>query len=177
MEMTIYLSDLAAYNGGLLVGEHVSLPMSDDDLRLKIAEILKRGADLCQENKHEEYFITDYECDFMEIHEFSDPFELNRIAQEAETLNDHELKIVRFLLSNGLVKDYSEAVEHIEDVIIHEGPISMEDIAYDYINECYDIESLAPIIVNSIDYRKIGAELAIDGQYFEIDGDIYEYLG
>lgn len=176
MEMTIYLTDLGAYNGGHLIGEHISLPMDEDDLRLKIAEILKRGADVCQENEHEEYFITDYECNFMEIHEFSDPFELNCIAHEAELLNDHELKIVRFLLNNGLSKDYFEAAEHIEEVIIHEGATSMEDIAYDFINECYDIESLAPIIANAIDYEKIGRELSYDGRYFEMEGDIYEYL-
>lgn len=177
MDMTIYITDLGAYNQGYLIGEHISLPMDEDDLKSKIDEILSIGAKACGDTEHEEIFITDYECDFMGIHEYSDPFELNRIAQEAEGLNDHELKIVCFLLSNGSVKDYSEAVEHIEDVIIHEGATSMEDIAYDYINECYDIESLAPIIANSIDYRKIGVELAMDGQYFEIDGDIYEYLG
>lgn len=175
MDMTIYITDLGAYNQGYLIGEHISLPMDEDDLKSKIDEILSIGAKACGDTEHEEIFITDYECDFMEIGEYDDPFELNRIAQEAEELNDHELKIVRFLLNNGLVKDFTESLSQIEEVIIHNG--TMEDIAYEFVNECYDIDSLAPIISNNIDYKSIARDMEIEGRYFEVDGDIYEYMG
>lgn len=175
MDMTIYITDLGAYNQGYLIGDHISLPIDEDDLKSKIDEILSIGAKACGDIEHEEIFITDFECNFMEIHEYSDPFELNRIAQEAEGLNDHELKIVRFLLNNGLVKDFTESLGQIEEVIIHNG--TMEDIAYDLLRECYNLDELPSIISNNVDFEKVGRELSYDGRYFEEDGDIYEYLG
>jgi hypothetical protein len=105
--MEIYITDLAAYNNGYLIGEWISLPMSKNDLNLKISEILLIGTEACNGNEiHEEFFITDYECDFMKIGEYDNPFKLNDIAEQADGLNDHELKMVRFLLRNGLVKDF-----------------------------------------------------------------------
>jgi len=174
--MEIYITDLAAYNNGYLIGEWVSLPMDEDDLKVKIDEILTKGAEVCGTHKNEELFLTDYECNFMEIGEFDNPFKLNEIAQQADELNDHELKMVGFLLRNGLVKDFTEALDKYEDVIIHENS-TMQDVAYDFIDGFYNLKDLPPIIANAIDYRKIGAELEMDGRYFEEDGDIYEYLG
>lgn len=175
MDMTIYITDLGAYNQGHLIGEHISLPIDEDNLKSKIDEILSIGAKACGDTEHEEIFITDYDCDFMEVHEYSDPFELNRIAQEAEELNDHELKIVRFLLNNGLVKDFTESLSQIEEVIIHNG--TMEDIAFEFVNECYDLDSLPSIISSNISYKNIAHDMELEGRYFEVDGDIYEYLG
>jgi antirestriction protein len=124
--------------------------------------------------KHEEIFITDFECDLVSIGEYDDIFSLNAMAEKSESLNDYEIKAVRFLLSNNLVKDFDEAMEHFEDVIIHESA-SMEDLAYEFINECYSLDSLPSIIANNIDFEKIGRELVMDGRYYEEDGDIYEY--
>lgn len=174
--MEIYITDLAAYNNGHLIGNFFALPMDEDDLRAKIKEILSTGAEVCGDNEHEEIFITDYECDFMEIGEYADPFQLNEIAQQAENLSDYEMKAIKFLLNNSLVKDFSEALEKYDEVIIHEDA-TMEDLAYEFVNECYGIDSLPTIIANNIDYEKIGREMEMDGRYFEEDGDIYEYLG
>lgn len=176
MDMTIYITDLGAYNQGYLIGEHISLPMDEDDLKSKIDEILSIGAKACGNTENEEIFITDYDCDFMEIGEYDDPYKLNEIAKKMEQMNDHFKKMTKFLLSNNLVSNLNQAIEEAENVIIHENS-TMEDIAYEFVNECYDIDSLAPIIANAIDYQKIGAELQMDGRYFEVDGDIYEYLG
>ncbi|WP_295022709.1 antirestriction protein ArdA [Sulfurimonas sp.] len=169
-----YITDLAAYNNGHLIGEWVALPMDEDDLRAKITQILATGAQVCEDDEHEEIFITDFECDFMEIGEYSDPFQLNEIAEQAENLSYYEFKAVKFLLKNYLVKDFNEALEKYEEVIIHEDS-SMEDLAYEYVNECYGIDSLPAIIANNIDYEKIGRELELDGRYYEEDGDIFEF--
>jgi hypothetical protein len=174
--MEIYITALAAYNNGYLIGEWVTLPMNDDDLRAKIKEILSTGAKVCGDDQHEEIFITDYNCDFMKIGEYADPFQLNEIAEQAENLSEYELKAVKFLLNNYLVKDFNEALEKYEDVIIHQDT-TMEDLAYELVNECYGVDSLPSIIANNIDYEKIGREMEMDGNYYEVEGDIYEYLG
>lgn len=172
--MEIYITDLAAYNNGHLIGEWVSLPMDTDDLQAKITEILVIGAEVCEDAEHEEIFITDFECDFMEIGEYADPFQLNEIAEQAENLSDYEGKAVKFLLNNYLVKDFNEALEKYEEVIIHED-LTMEDLAYQFVHECYGVDSLPAIIANNIDYEKIGRELEMDGRYYEEGGDIYVY--
>lgn len=174
--MEIFITDLAAYNNGYLIGEWISLPMDEDDLKAKIDEILTIGAKACRDDEHEEIFLTDYECDYLEIGEFDNPFKLNEMAEQADELNDHEVKMVGFLLRNGLVKDFSEALEKYEDVIIHEN-CTFQDIAYDFVNECYNLNDLPSIISNNIDYESIGRQMEMEGNYFEQDGDIYEYLG
>lgn len=173
--MEIYITDQSAFSTHL-IGEWVSLPMEENNLKAKIEEILTIGAKACGDFKHEEIFITDYECSFMEIGEYDNIFKLNEIAKQADGLNDHELKMVGFLLRNGLAKDYFEAVEHIEDIIIHEN-CTFQDIAYDFVNECYNLNDLPSIISNNIDYESIGRQMEMEGTYFEEDGDIYEYLG
>lgn len=174
--MEIYITDLAAYNNGYLIGQWVALPIDENDLSAQITEILATGAEACGDAEHEEIFITDFECDLMTIGEYDDIFSLNIMAEKSETLNDYEIKAVRFLLSNNLVKDFDEAMECFEDVIIHEDT-TLEDLAYELVNECYSLDSLPSIIANNIDYEKIGRELEMDGRYYEEDGDIYEYLG
>lgn len=172
----VYITDLAAYNNGHLIGEWVSLPMDEEDLRAKINEILSVGSQVCEDDEHEEMFITDFECDFLEIGEYADPFQLNEIAEQAECLSDYEVKAIKFLLNNYLVKDFNEALEKYEEVIIHEST-TFEDLAHEFINECYGVDSLPAIIANNIDYEKIGREMEMDGNYYEVEGDIYEYLG
>jgi hypothetical protein len=175
--MKIYITDLAAYNNGHLIGEWVSLPMSKNDLNLKISEILLMGTEACNDDEiHEEFFITDFECDFMGIREYDDVYNLNEIAAKMELMNDHFKKMTKFLLSNNLVSNLNEAIEEAENVIIHKDS-TMEDIAYEFVNECYDLDSLPSIISSNISYKNIAYDMEIEGRYFEVDGDIYEYLG
>ena len=173
--MQIFITDLAAYNGGALIGEWVSLPMDEQELNTKIKMILDEGAAALNEGYHEEVFITDYECDFLDINEYDSIEELNRIADAAQSLNERELKAVRFLMDNHLVNGFEEALDKYEDVIIHED-MSMEDIAYEYVNECYNLEDMPSLIANNIDYEKIAREFEIDGSFFVVGTDVIEYL-
>lgn len=55
--MNIYLTNLGKYNEGQLIGEWVELPVSNEELQ-KVFERIGIN------EEYEEYFITDYECDF-----------------------------------------------------------------------------------------------------------------
>lgn len=174
--MKIYITDLAAYNQGHLIGAWISLPMDEEELNGQINAILEEGASVCNEYKHEEAFISDYECDYLTIEEYDSIDGLNAIAELVDGLNEYELKAVSFLMDNNLVNDFNEAIEKYEDVIIHEDS-SMEDIAYEYVNECYNLEELPSIIANNIEYNSIARELEMDGNYYVVESDIFEYLG
>ncbi|MBA3026709.1 MAG: antirestriction protein ArdA [Sulfurimonas sp.] len=176
--MRVYITDLEAYNNGYLVGRWVDLPMNDDLLAECVENILQEGRDTCNhQHFHEEYFITDFECEYMTIEEYSPLGKYNHIAEDMEGIDEDGVKAIKFLMENNLVKDIFEAMKTYEDSVrIYENQ-SMEDIAYDYIQECYSFENIPDIIANNIDYEKIGRDLEIEGSYYKIDNDIYEYIG
>lgn len=177
--LEIYITDLAAYNSGYLIGEWVELPLSEEELASKIQEILGKGAKLTGEAEHEEWFITDYSwlgIDLMEIDEYENIHELNKNLQLIQECNKYQLKAIRFLLSEGITLDLEDAFYRSDDVYIHEN-MSMEEIAIELLEECYGVDKLAPIIANNIDYYSIGQELEMDGNYTVLGRDVYEYIG
>lgn len=179
MMLKVYITDLAAYNNGYLIGQWVTLPCDANKLNHIIDGILSEGAAACDSEEHEECFITDFEWDdyeFMSIGEYSSVYQLNEQLEPLEFKSDYELKAISFLLSEGIVSDMDEAIEKADDVVIYQNQ-SMEDIAYDLLQDCYGVDKLPSIISNHIDYESIGRELEMDGRYYEVGNDIYEYCG
>ena len=178
--LKLFITDLSAYNQGHLIGKWVSLPLEEHTLDKKAYNILEVGTTACKSKfYHEELFITDFEWDnseLMKIEEYSDIYEINEklTSLEEEKFSEDQLKAVAFLLENGLVKDFNEAIEKHDNVIIHENT-SMEEIAYDFIRECYDLDSIPEILSNHIDYEAIGRDLEIEGSFFKEGNDIFEY--
>ncbi|KAA9290010.1 MULTISPECIES: antirestriction protein ArdA [Aerococcus] len=82
-EIRIYLTNLGKYNEGYLIGEWITLPISDDEL----AESFER---IGINEHYEEYFITDYEAPF-EIGEYTNLESLNNLACELEDIEEYEL--------------------------------------------------------------------------------------
>ena len=178
--LKIYLTDLAAYNKGYLFGEWITLPC--DDLESKLNKILKSGEALCfvelgYFEKHEEYFITDWEWEdneLFKLHEYENIFELNSKLAEVSNLDEDSINVVAFLINQGLACNLDDAISKKDDVVIYYNS-SMQTLAYDLIEECYDLDTLPSIISNHIDYEGIGRDVMLEGNYFEVDGDIYEY--
>jgi len=176
--MRIYITDLEAYNNGHLVGQWYQLPMNEDLLAESIENVLQEGRDICEDTHfHEEYFITDFECDYMNIEEYANLSKLNEIAEAMDEIDENGVKAINFLLENHFVKDIFEAIESYEDDVRIYEDSSMEDLAYNLIEECYDFENIPDIITNNIDYEKIGRDLEIEGNYYKVDNHIYEYIG
>ncbi|WP_434580460.1 antirestriction protein ArdA [Sulfurimonas sp. NW15] len=175
--MRVYITDLEAYNNGHLVGEWYQLPMSEDLLAESIENVLNEGKEICEdEHFHEEYFIADYECEYMEIDEYANLTKHNEVAEAMEAMSEYEIKIIKFLLDNHIVSDIFEAIEQRDDVRVYEDQ-TMEDIAYDLIEECYNLDNIPSIISNNIDYKSIARDLEIEGSYYKFGSDIYEYIG
>lgn len=177
--LSVYLTDLAAYNAGHLVGRWVQLPITDLELSQAISEVLTEGENVTGEENHEEWFITDYEwndIDIKEVDEYENIYDLNDELNLLADLDKDELKAVKFLLDEGITIDIEDAISRAEDVILHHN-YTMEDVAYDLLHECYNLKDIPPLIANNIDYDGIGRDLEYDGTYWEIDGDVYEYYG
>lgn len=175
--MRIYITDLAAYNHGHLVGEWLTLPMEEEELREKLKGILLRGSELCDnEEVHEEYFISDWECEIFEIGEYESIYKLNDKAEKIEDFEEDEKQKIRFLLESNYVSNLDEAIEKIEEVILHK-EMTMKGVAEAYFIEHGMLEGLSNMVRNNIDYEGVANDLSISGSYEEIGGDIFEYIG
>jgi len=157
--------------------------MEQEDLNKVISKILRGGEAICAiefgMERHTEYFITDYEwddIDIKEIDEYDDLFVLNQEVQLLADLSKDKLKAVKFLLNEGITVDIEDAISRAEDVTIYHN-YTIEDIAYDLIHECYNLKDIPPLIANNIDYDSIARDLEYHGTYWELSGDVYEYIG
>ena len=88
----------------------------------------------------------------------------------------YQQKAIRFLLSEQIVKTIDNAIEKIDDVIIYENQ-TLSDIAFDIVNESYELDKLPTLITAHIDYEGIARDLELDGNFTIIDNDVYEYHG
>lgn len=129
------------------------------------------------ESIHEEYFLTDWEeNEFnLEVGEFSDIFKLNEeVARINELdLKDYHKKCVSFLLENSIVSNLDEALERYEDVLIYEDT-SFLDLAYQIVEEQYNLDDLPQFVANYFDYEAFARDLELD-QYYSKNGDIFYY--
>jgi hypothetical protein len=96
----IALTNLGQYNEGLLNFTWLELPATEEE----IAEAMKKidiGAKRPDGGVYEEFFITDYECDFLNVGEYDNIDELNETAEALDDLDDYEETIVKALLDDG----------------------------------------------------------------------------
>jgi len=161
METRIYITNLAKYNEGSLVGKWVDLPQEESDLEKEIKKVL--GAD-------EEYFITDYEAPF-KIEEYESPYKLNEFVDQLDELEDYEQEKVFYLIDH-IGYDREEALEKHEDVAFYEN-MTLEDVAAELVDEGI-FGDLSDNIKCYIDYEKLARDLSIDG-YHETDKGVFWY--
>lgn len=170
--MNIYLTNLGKYNEGELVGEWVKLPVSDEELQ----EVFKRiGID---GKEYEEYFITDYECDFYEISEYESISTLNEIAEKLDDLDEEQEQVVKVLMSE-CGYDLDDAIEKVEsgDYRFYTDCNDMTDVAYVVVEECDYLHSVPENIARYFDYEAFGRDLGIEGSFHFLDnGDCIEII-
>lgn len=161
--MNIYLTNLGKYNEGELIGEWVELPVSQEELQ----EVFKR---IGINEEYEEYFITDYECDFYEVGEYENIDTLNEIAERLDELNETESKIVKSMMSEcGYTLD--EAIEKVNngDYMIYSDCNDMTDVAYQVVENCGYLDNVPETVSRYFDYESFGRDLGIEGTYIFTD--------
>lgn len=161
--MNIYLTNLGKYNEGELIGEWVELPVSHEELQ-KVFERIGIN------EEYEEYFITDYECDFYEVGEYESLDTLNEIAEQIEKLGEEESEVVKALMSE-LGYTLNEAIDKVNsgDYRIYSDCDDMTDIAYQVIEECGYLNNVPDNVARYFDYESFGRDLGIEGTYIFTD--------
>lgn len=162
--MKIFLTNLGKYNEGELVGEWVELPVSQGELQEVFDHI---GIN----EEYEEYFITDYECDFYEVGEYENLDTLNEIAERIEELDEKESKVVKALMSE-LGYTLDEAIDKVNsgDYRIYSDCDNMTDIAYQVVEECEYLNNVPDNVARYFDYESFGRDLGIERTYIFLDG-------
>lgn len=176
--LKVYLTDLAAYNHGYLIGKWITLPLEEEVLAKEIQKVLIVGSNAIGENT-EEWFITDYEWEqvtLVEIDEYEDIYSMNKSLQMLENSSEQELKAIGFLVSQSITHKLDDAVQKLENIVVHEDQ-TMDDVAYNLMDELYGIDYKLPsMIANHINYEGIGRDLEIEGRYTVVGNDVYEYV-
>ena len=162
--MKIFLANLGKYNEGELVGEWVELPVSQGELQEVFDHI---GIN----EEYEEYFISDYECDFYEVGEYENLDTLNEIAERIEELDEKESKVVKALMSE-LGYTLDEAIDKVNsgDYRIYSDCGNMTDIAYQVVEECEYLNNVPDNVARYFDYESFGRDLGIERTYIFLDG-------
>ena len=98
--ISIFITDLSAYNEGFLSGKWITLPLPQEQLLQALSEVLSDGEIASGTDNHEEVFITDYDA-LIEIGEYDNIQRLNELAEAMESFPDDDLLKLRFLSYEG----------------------------------------------------------------------------
>lgn len=161
--LKIYLTNLAKYNMGELIGKWVDLPVSDKELQKIILEIL--GDD-------EEIFITDYENDYdFKIDKYSNIDELNNIADRLYDIEKNQgIEIIKAAFQEFSNIEYVIEVLENENYSVISG-ISSEEELGDYLVDEGFFGEIPEQLEYYIDTTAIGRDAVLNGDY-----TIYEDL-
>lgn len=185
----IYIANLGKYNEGKLVGEWVTLPVTEEELQDVFCRI-KLGFRDSEGNYHhgyieqdesgyeyvyEEYAIHDYEAPF-EINEYTNIYKLNQLAQQFEELEDYQKEDVELLLATNDVT-FEEALDAVQgqgiEYKIYYDCSSMADVALEIYEETGMINNIPEELQHYIDWDRLGRDLEIEGDFYYVGNNVY----
>jgi antirestriction protein len=159
-EVRIYLTNLAQYNAGRLIGQWFDLPLTEEELAIALKEVL--GSD-------EEYFITDYSADFR-IEEFENLSELNVFVKSLSELDEHDQEKVIYLI-NCIGYKKQDAIERLDDVIYYQG-MTLEEVAEEMVEDGM-LGNLSDDVKGYLDFEKIARDLSFNGYHETTQGTFW----
>lgn len=152
-----FITNLGKYNEGLLIGKWIDFPIDPDDLE-KVFERIGIN------EEYEEYFFTDWECDFETG--LGEYVSIDYVNELAERLEDEDADLLKAIIE---ATGYSllDALQMVDGVIFYEGQ-SLDDVAYSIVEEQYDLPEFA---LRYFDYEAFARDLSLDG-YIEVSGGV-----
>lgn len=159
MEFRVFITNLGKYNEGELVGKWLDLPCAD--LKAELAEI-----GVAPGTQYEEYFITDYENEVgYEVGEYENVWELNELAERLDDVRDVDWLLAYMDITG---EELDTAIDNYEERSSFYPNQTLEDVAYDLVNDCYNLPEIA---LRYFDYEAFARDLSYDG-YTETDDGV-----
>ena len=168
-----FVTNLGKYNEGMLVGEWVKLPTTEEEMQ-KVFERIGIGKQDEFGQPYEEWFITDYECPIYGVQKMLGEYEsLDKLNYLAALIDELSLSDQEKLVA--IMEAGCDEVSDIDDLInltfnldcydIMPGINDESDLGYYYTHEAgiYSEKDLGPL-ANYIDYERYGRDIAMDEQ-------------
>ncbi|MDL2225055.1 antirestriction protein ArdA [Eubacteriales bacterium OttesenSCG-928-M02] len=157
-----FITNIGKYNEGMLVGEWVKFPTTNEELQ----QVFER---IGINRQYEEWFITDYECEsktmYETLGEYESLSELNYLAHQMMDLSSPELwdAALEYGDSTSSVKDMINLTENLDCYDFLPDIYGHEDLGYYWIEEsgCYDTNAMGNLS-SYIDYERFGRDVAMD---------------
>lgn len=163
-----FITNLGKYNEGELIGKWIDFPITDEELE-KVFE--KIGI-----NEHyEEFFFTDWECDFdTGLGEYENIEAVNELAEALEEVesNSEEDKLEAIIEATG--NSLKASIDCMDDAIFYPG-YTLEEVAEEYVDECFFTKDTPDIFRRYFDYEAFARDLSFDGYTETVHGVIYVY--
>jgi len=167
----IAVEDWGLYNEGILCCKWWDSNASYEEIETYYKLKRKYLASSCDPDEVE-LFIADYETPF-KCSEHDNIEDILDRLNELYALDDDDITKLTFLMEHqGL--DFDEALHNYDDVVIYENS-TMEDIAIEFVDSCYNLEDMMGSLSRYFDYEALGRDMEIEGNFTNINGDIYEY--
>ncbi len=159
-EIKAYITNLGKYNEGYLIGEWVKFPTTFEELQKVFQRI---GIN----ERYEEWFITDYECEIGTLYDMLDMYEnldeLNYLASKIEELDSSDRECFEAALEHGeysnSIKDVINLMENLDCYTLYSDVHNDYDLGYYWVEEsgAYNKEALGNL-GNYIDYESLGRD-------------------
>ena len=163
-----FITTLGKYNEGVLVGEWITFPIDEEDLKAVLERI---GIN----EEYEEAFFTDWEsdidCGFGECENIE---HINELAERLEEIeSSYEIdKLEAIIEATGC--DLEQAMEEMDDAIFYPG-YTLEEVAEEIVNDCYFTKDTPDILTRYFDYEAFARDLSFDGYTETASGVICLY--
>lgn len=175
-----YVTNLGAYNEGILFGEWLSFPYQQEELdsllkRIGIGSVDEFGC------PYEEIFITDYDSEMIDcwsFGEYENLDDLNEFAEKVANLKGFELEIFEAITEAGAETDLYEAVEKVDDYILLSGINDHESLGRYYAeNLLYDELIPGSLAEKYFDYEAYGRDIFLSTTSYFTDRGYLEHIG
>lgn len=168
MELMAYVTNLGKYNEGILIGEWINFPVSEEELEEVFTRIGIDG------KYYEEYFITDYDGIWAGSMK-EEYISIERLNEIAETLQEFDEDVLAAALEYWILDDVLEM--NPDDCMVYSDVHNEYDLGYYWIEEsgCYDLGG--DILSRYFNYEAFGRDIAIEAQGGFTSHGFIEYIG
>lgn len=159
MKIKAFLTNLADYNNGILNGEWVSFPVTEEE-KQEIFDRLNIGS---KQGQSEEYFFTDY--DGFIFGEFESFDKLNEAAIMLAELDEYDQEKLEAIIEyDGFVtiEQFTDYINDLDDYVFYQDQ-TLEDVAFELLNEYMESCNVPEFIQNLVDYSKFENDLTFEG--------------
>lgn len=161
--VSVFLTDLAAYNNGILRGEWVALPTTREELDAAFERVT------CGQDH--ETFVTDYESEFgVKVDEYENLYKLNEMLSE---IDPDDFDVIAAYLE-AVSDNINEAIENADRCTLYSNCETLEDLAYELV-EKGSFGDIPESVRNYIDYSAIARDLGFEG-YYETTYGVLDFI-